>query len=121
MTMHKWGGPDGLNRVKSFSRRRGQSWPGTAPMIKRAGIYLFAALALALGCATAADLYWHDRLMVFDPRRLGSVAVIGLALLRLRISSFRGRTQDLLGRAEQLTRVTVELEASNARLQDSEA
>ena len=90
-------------------------------MIKRTGIYLFAALALALGCATAADLYLHDRLMVFDPRLLGSLAVIGLTLLLIRISSLRGRTQDLLGRAEQLTRVTVELEASNARLQDSEA
>src|ERR1700682_5799341 len=90
-------------------------------MIKRAGIFLFAALALALGCAAAADLYLHGRLMVLDPRLLGSVAVTGLALLLLGIISLRGRAQDLLGRAEQLTQLTEQLEASNARLQDSEA
>src|SRR5437660_1915816 len=121
MTAYNSAAEAAAESVKDFSRRRGQSWRGIAPMIKRAGIYLFAALALALGCATAADLYVHGRLMVLDPRLLASVAVTALALLLLGMISLRGRAQDLLGRAEQLTRLTVELEASNAQLQDSEA
>ncbi len=89
-------------------------------MIRRAGIYLFAALATVLGCAAAADLYWHGRLLLLDPLLLGCVVASGIALLLFGIVSLRARAEELAWRADQLIQLTRELEASNARLQDSE-
>ncbi len=83
-------------------------------MIKRAGIYFFTVLALALGCAAAADFYWHHRLLLLEPSLLGCIAASGIALLLLGIVSLRDHAKDLAWRAR-------ELEASNTRLQDSEA
>jgi PAS domain S-box-containing protein len=89
-------------------------------MIRLAGIYIFAALAMALGCAAAADLYWNGRLMLLDPLLLGCVVASGITLLLLGIFSLRSQAKDLAWRTQQLTQLTRELEASNARLQDSE-
>ena len=89
-------------------------------MIRLAGIYIFAALAMALGCVAAADLYWNGRLMLLDPLLLGCVAASGITLLLLGIFSLRRQAKDLAWRTQQLTQLTRELEASNARLQDSE-
>src|SRR3954470_5033976 len=89
-------------------------------MIRRAGLYLFAALATLLGCAAAADLYWHGRLTMLDPVLLGCVVASGIALLLFGIVSLRDRATDLRSRAEQLSQLTRELETSNAGLQDSE-
>src|SRR5258706_439170 len=89
-------------------------------MIRLAGIYIFAALAMALGCVAAADLYWNGRLMLLDPLLLGCVVASGITLLLLGIFSLRRQAKDLAWRTQQLTQLTRELEASNARLQDSE-
>jgi len=91
-------------------------------MIRHAGIYLIAALAMALGCTAAVDLFWHGRVLLLDSRLFGgALAVMGIALLTLGIRLLHRRAQDLLGREEQLTQLARELEASNTQLQDSEA
>jgi PAS domain S-box-containing protein len=89
-------------------------------MIRRAGTYGFAALAMALGCVAAADVLWHGRLMLLDPLLLGCVVASGITLLLFGIISLRSQAKDLAWRTQQLTELTIELEASNARLQDSE-
>src|SRR5882672_278518 len=58
--------------------------------------------------------------MLLDPLLLGSVVASGITHLSLGIFSLRGQAEDLAWRTQQLTQLTRELEASNARLQDSE-
>ena len=97
-------------------------------MIKRAGLFLFAVLTVALACAAAVDVYLHSQFTVIDPSLLAAVALAGTAFLLLGFVSERDRADALEGRAGRLAQLAGELEAfitlleaANARLSASEA
>jgi len=97
-------------------------------MLTRAGTVCFGLLAAALGALALWDVQSHGHLTLIDPQLLGALAVVGTGFLLFGLISARDRASEYEGRTDRLAALTNEfesfiatLEATNLRLNASEA
>jgi PAS domain S-box-containing protein len=90
-------------------------------MLLRAARILFAVLAAVLGCAAAADVYWHGNFTLVDPRLFIALAMAATGNLLLGLFTHRDQARGLQNRAGELEELVTALESANSRLNASEA
>ena len=107
---------------------RYSAWGMTGLMLTRAGTVFFALLVAVLAGLALWDVHSHGRLTLIDPQLLGALAVVGTGFLLFGLISARDRASEFEGRTDRLTALTDEfeafiaaLEATNVRLNASEA
>jgi PAS domain S-box-containing protein len=90
-------------------------------MIARAGSWILALLAVALGCASLTDAYLNGYLTLGDFRPVAAAAAFGTAFLVFAFFAMRRRAQEARNRAQSLETSLATLKAANERLAAGEA
>ena len=90
-------------------------------MIGRAGTWIFALLAVALGCAALAGAYLNGHLTLGDSRPITAAASFGAAFLVFAFVAMRRRAKAARDRADALETSLAALKAANERLGAGEA